>query len=112
MMRIALYGPALAVALAACARLAETEGHEVVRREDLPTPQDAEPADAVVCQLGPAAGVVAAAYAGTEIPIYAVRLDDDPGLLAYDGGYRAFAAFLAPPAPAAPDPAAAPLPTS
>lgn len=96
MMRIAMYGPAVAVALAACASLAENEGHQVVRRENLPTPEDAEPADAVVCQLGPTAGVVAAAYEGTEIPVYAVRLDDDLALLAYDGGYRAFAALVMP----------------
>jgi hypothetical protein len=101
-MRIAIYGGLTAVALAACAALAEKEGAEVVAPDDLPTSATAEPADAVVCQLGHAAVQVSEAYEGTDTPIFGQALDEDLALVEASGGWQAFALFLGVhPAPAA-----------
>ena len=101
-MRIAIYGLAT-IALAACAALAEKQGHEVVKHDELPTPETAEPADLVVCELGASSVAVDAAYAGTETPIYGQSLDQDWQLVQASGGWVAFAEAIG--VPVAPVPA-------
>lgn len=96
-MRIAIYGLRAIAALAACVAMARQEGHEVVVSDEVPTPETAEPADAVVCQLGPSAGAVATAYAGTDTPIYGQALDEDPALFRDSGGFVAFAQAIGAP---------------
>ena len=95
-MRLFLYGRPAVLALATAAALIEKQGHTAqYRRDGLFQPDQTEPCDAVVVQLGlDTTGPIAEAYTAKEVPVFGVPLDEYVPTVIRSGGFRGLAQFV------------------